>query len=361
MNNRTKKREKGTVLVTTAVSMVAIIAVLGLAIDMGVLYTARTSAQHAADAAALAGAYAYLVYPSSNLVNSAYGGDVTQVATKMAQDTATQNQILGNSLTTSDLTITFPAANRVTVVVQKSIPTYFIKVLGRFANVPVRAQATAEADTSASASSCLRPFWITASALQGGSCSGSTLPVGTALKLWTNGGLSPSSQWGLVGQSAATIRDQIESCSGIVNACQKMLTAKPGATTGGVLPAMQDVICPDEGGNCNPCPSDPTVNCGDWTWQGPNDYLHDGVTGPSSPAVMTIALWDDCNGPGPKNGRGDFPIAGYAQIFVTDVGNPSNKGIDAKFLQLNSCPAGGGGTGGGATGPGALPLRLINP
>jgi hypothetical protein len=337
--------------------MVALIAILGLAIDMGVLYTARTSAQHAADAAALAGAYAFLVYPSASVVNPVYGGSIQNVATKMAQGTALQNQILGNTLIASDLTITFPQANRVTVAIKKNIPTYFIKVLG-WNNVAVHAQATAEAATAGSATNCMRPFWVTKSALLGGSCSNSVPPVGTNIPLWTSG---PPSQWGLVGQSAATIRSQISSCSGIVNACQDSLLAKPGASVGGVLPAMESLICPDEGGNCLPCPAKPGLYCGDWTWQGPGDYLHDGISGPYSPAVVTIAVWDDCTGPGPKSGRQSFPIAAYAKVFVTDIGNSSNKGMDAKFLQLNDCPAGNGSGGSGATGPGAVPLRLINP
>ena len=51
-----KKQQKGSIVAMTAILMVALIAILGLAVDFGTAFTARTFAQHAADAGALAGA-----------------------------------------------------------------------------------------------------------------------------------------------------------------------------------------------------------------------------------------------------------------------------------------------------------------
>jgi Flp pilus assembly protein TadG len=354
------KRERGMILATTAAAMVALIVVLGLAVDLGMVYTARTSAQHAADAGALAGAYAFLTYPSSSINNPAYGGS-QGVATTMATDAAIQNKVLGTTLSAADVTVTFPASNRLTVAVQTAIPTYFMKVVG-VRQVAIRAHATAEAASLPSATSCLRPFWVTASSMhQGGNCSSPLLAVGSTMQLWQS---TIASQWGLIGQSASTINNQIQSCSGIVNACGDILQDKPGASVGGVLSPVQQVICPYENGNCLPCSSDPTLNCGDWSYQGPGEYLNSNTrqTDGSSPALMTIAVWDDCSGSGPSHGRQTFPIAGYAQIFVTDVGNPSSKGIDAKFLGMGQCRgSSSSGGGSGATGPAAIPIRLINP
>jgi uncharacterized membrane protein len=61
--------------------------ILMLAVDLGVLYTARTSAQHAADAAALAGAFTYVTNPTAS--------NPTGTATAAAMSAAAQNEILG--------------------------------------------------------------------------------------------------------------------------------------------------------------------------------------------------------------------------------------------------------------------------
>src|SRR3989442_4644766 len=60
MNTNTSKKQEGFVLVVVAVVLVALIGFLALAVDVGVLYSARTSAQEVADAAALAGAFTFI-------------------------------------------------------------------------------------------------------------------------------------------------------------------------------------------------------------------------------------------------------------------------------------------------------------
>src|SRR5690242_21888199 len=79
-----------------AVFIVVLFAFAALAIDLGVLYTARTSAQHGADAGALAGAYTFQdaskTQPSS--------------AQNAAVAVAVQNKILGQPLTPADFTLT---------------------------------------------------------------------------------------------------------------------------------------------------------------------------------------------------------------------------------------------------------------
>lgn len=47
---------KGQVLVFSAVSLTALLAIVALGVDLGMLYTARAEAQRSADAIALAGA-----------------------------------------------------------------------------------------------------------------------------------------------------------------------------------------------------------------------------------------------------------------------------------------------------------------
>ena len=52
--------QRGSVMVVVAMSMTALLAMLALGIDLGALFNARSEAQRAADAAALAGASALL-------------------------------------------------------------------------------------------------------------------------------------------------------------------------------------------------------------------------------------------------------------------------------------------------------------
>ena len=62
-----RRPEKGMTLPLVAVFIVVLFAFAALAIDLGILYTARTSAQHAADAGALAGAAVFSNSPSPAL------------------------------------------------------------------------------------------------------------------------------------------------------------------------------------------------------------------------------------------------------------------------------------------------------
>src|SRR5579863_4233650 len=92
---RKSRRERGMTLPLVALFIVVLFAFAALAIDLGILYTARTSAQHAADAAALAGAYTFK--------------DASKTQPASAQNAAlavaVQNKILGQPLTPADFTL----------------------------------------------------------------------------------------------------------------------------------------------------------------------------------------------------------------------------------------------------------------
>src|SRR5690348_18489905 len=94
------KKEKGSIVAMTAILMVALIAILGLAVDFGTTYTARTFAQHAADAGALAGADTYAQYNPATQA----------MATANAQTAAEQNKVLGQAIANANVTVSFPAA-----------------------------------------------------------------------------------------------------------------------------------------------------------------------------------------------------------------------------------------------------------
>src|SRR3954469_5026903 len=100
MKTRGPRSEKGMTIAMVALCIVVLFAMAALAVDLGVLYTARTSAQHAADAAALAGAYTFLSttapQPSSAenaavataATNSVLGTPVSITAANISVDTA---------------------------------------------------------------------------------------------------------------------------------------------------------------------------------------------------------------------------------------------------------------------------------
>src|SRR5262249_12276198 len=71
------RNEDGQVLVITVICMAMLVAALGFAIDLGVLFRARRNAQIAADSAAMAGATAYFygVDPTSAAQNAAHAVD----------------------------------------------------------------------------------------------------------------------------------------------------------------------------------------------------------------------------------------------------------------------------------------------
>src|SRR5499433_3807079 len=103
---RRRDGERGHVLVTVALVLFVLIGFAVLTVDIGVASSARTEAQRAADAAALAGAFEFVTNP--NLTGQA----LTDAITSSAKNTAAQNTILGAAVPTSDVTVSIDTANR---------------------------------------------------------------------------------------------------------------------------------------------------------------------------------------------------------------------------------------------------------
>jgi len=139
-----------------AVCLAALLAMAALAIDVVTLYVARTEAQRAADAAALAGARmlaspGYISQSSSPTAADLCqnGGPGLAAANLQAGAAAAQNQIAGQNVLAANVTIACatpaPGNPQVTVTVQRSgIPTFFARIWGRTAS-SVSATSTAEA------------------------------------------------------------------------------------------------------------------------------------------------------------------------------------------------------------------------
>ncbi len=139
-------------LYMVAVAMVGLLGMAALAIDVVSLYVARSEAQRAADAAALAGADVFVTSGfTSGLVTQS---QVQTLATNEAIVVGNKNLVGGQdpNIQTGDVTFNFSSTTdpRITVTVQRTagrgnpMPTFFARVLG-FTTADVSAVATAEA------------------------------------------------------------------------------------------------------------------------------------------------------------------------------------------------------------------------
>jgi hypothetical protein len=147
------KNDSGWIAVFVALSLVMLCGFVALAVDVGSFLSARTSAQRAADAGALAGALTYVI-----------NGDATPPPTETtARDNATKvaasNQIMGANIPAGEITVEFPASRRVQVTITHNAPIFFAKVLG-IKVAPIKAEAIAEASLNPMASECVKPLFI---------------------------------------------------------------------------------------------------------------------------------------------------------------------------------------------------------
>lgn len=175
---KARKGERGVSIVLVAVCLAALMAMAALAIDVVTLYVARTEAQRASDASALAGArmIAASGYTSSGI--SWNGGDSTPLcatggpgaaaaANQQAEAVAAQNVIAGHTASVLQITCNMSAGNpTIAVTTQRTnLPTFFARIWGRTAS-SVSATSTAEA---------YNPSWL------GGS---TPPPIAVSVKPW---------------------------------------------------------------------------------------------------------------------------------------------------------------------------------
>jgi hypothetical protein len=123
-------------MVTMLLSLVVVLAFLGLAIDVGYEQYVKTQMQAAADAAALGGALELKASGASNLVTSAKGDAAINGFTDGQNSvTVTVNNPPATGYSTSDSTA-------VEVLISQTVPTYFMQVLG-FSSSNIQARAVA--------------------------------------------------------------------------------------------------------------------------------------------------------------------------------------------------------------------------
>jgi hypothetical protein len=145
------RNERGAAAVLIAVSVAAMLGFAALAIDLGMLFKARVDAQRAADAAALAGASAFLDFDQITAVTP---------ARNRATEYGLRNTFLNGPIDTGEIYIkVIPDSFKVGVYVYRdSVQTWFARIFG-IRYVPIGAFAAAAA-VSAGQAKCLKPWAV---------------------------------------------------------------------------------------------------------------------------------------------------------------------------------------------------------
>jgi len=172
-NLSSRRKQRGQTLMLVAISMVSLLAMAALAVDLVSLYAARGEIQRAADAAALAGAKAFV--DSAVTTDPSLQPRAQTMAEAYASAASAQNLVSGgapqfSSPPTFDFT-TYPGNPRISVTLERTgLPLFFARIWGgQFASVS--ASAVAEAYNPAYSQSntksfvptspkCVKPFLV---------------------------------------------------------------------------------------------------------------------------------------------------------------------------------------------------------
>ncbi len=382
MRSCTRKRERGMTLVLVAMCIFVFIGIAALAVDVGMLFTARTSAQHAADAGALAGAYVF--------VNPPNGGVTSTYIQNVAATVANQNNVLGTpaGITTADVTV-YMSNQRVTVNVPRTaargnaITLFFARIFGLMTS-DIAASATAEASTAPTGGRCIRPIFIPNTALAGNASpapatatdacnasppdillntdgTGTTTAFGNSqigqqfvLKNNAGGGSIVPSQYAELnfGSGANTYSCLWSSC----------ITSSNCAVNPAVVPT-DSIQCANSypvltGDKVGPTMQGVTALIGSSpdTWQGIGEYVSPSGQILTDSRSLTVApVWDDCAQPlcSGKSCPSSYnvKVIGFVEIFVDGF---KAGDVTAHLVR----PLGCNGTGTG-NGPFATPIRLV--
>jgi Flp pilus assembly protein TadG len=339
--------ERGMTFVFVGLGFMAFIAATTLAIDVGMLMTARSQAQNAADAGALAGATALAF-------NSFTDRSASGPAVQSAINTAQTNAVVGAPPSVLPADVTFPndpsgRPTRVKVDVFRAtsrgnpVPTIIGPVFG-VPTVNIGATATAEA-SPANAMTCVKPFmipdkwqehgtppWDTGDTFDMYDNKGNLLPPATrdvyvpsgqpgytgytvakdtgmqlVLRAGTGDQINPSFyySWKMPGDVGGDFyRDNIANCNQATMRMGDQIIQEPGDKTGPTIQGITDLIAKDLGA----------------TWDTSCKCVK-GSAYSVSPRVFPIPLYDPAYyASGKANGRpADFKIANFLGFFADHV------------------------------------------
>jgi hypothetical protein len=391
-----QQNQEGYVMVTVAVVLVVFLGFTALSVDVGMLYSARASAQRAADASALAGAFAFVTHPN---LSSTTTPTLTDMIKQKAVTAAATHKIFGDTvtITPSDVTVDIPN-RRVTVQVNRTQGFFFGRAIGE-TTANITATAVAEAAASATGDGCTKPWFIPNTALapssgpnteeicdtvQGqtpvpGACSSGHVLIDTTTHQPTTWGLSkigtsftikpknpnqalaPGQFYAIrLGDSNGgnDYATNIATCPAEAIVCSNSYTSENGNMVGPTAHGTCGLVCYDydSSGSCNSCQKDTYVAIGQY--RRPN-----GTISSTSRALRVAPIIDVCQfcaTGGPPSGQTTFTVIGFALIFIDGI--VSGNDVQAHLIDVIECPSTGGGGGGinpSEMGPFGTPVRLV--
>lgn len=147
------RRNRGQVLVIFALVLFMLMGFAALGVDAAYMYAVRHELQRCADSGALAGASAFF--------DGSWADPTIQaVADARARDFAHRDIVSTTVLDPAgDVTVTFPAQDRVQVTTQRTVSLFFARVLGRPIQA-ITATAVAEARLVDQKVPCIKPWGI---------------------------------------------------------------------------------------------------------------------------------------------------------------------------------------------------------
>ena len=270
--------EKGYSLVTTALLLMALMALLALVVDIGYAYVQEWQMQNAADAGALAGTQAL-----------ALGEDAQQAAMDYAQRNGAKEVLV----------IVDPGAKTVRVKAKTDFPTFVAKVLG---------VETLAADNPAAAIHC--PVSAMSSGVYPIAVNWQDFVYGQTYDIWAGGG--PGNFGWLTWQGSPSV--------------PKLCTS--------LTPPGDSETYVDPHTPCG-CEGDGILNIGDWVQGKPGVSNASCVRAKldwfvSTGTPMTIIVWDEVEGSGNNL---NYRIAGFAQFVLVDYRLPGQNRITGRFVR----------------------------
>ncbi|MBF8260195.1 MAG: Tad protein [Actinobacteria bacterium] len=349
-------RNRGQVLLIFLAGLLGLLGITALGVDVGYMYTARHELQRCTDAGALAGASAFIHGSWSD-------PGVRALADSRARAFAAKDKVATSTLApASEVSVAFPAAERVRVQASRTVPLFFSRLfLGPTRTIT--ATSVAEASAVGSNVKGLKPWGIPYpwedtdgdGLFDAGETVHRDCPDGVPdpsryfcpgtrviLKIGTPKGSSKNPNNGIPST-------QQESGHTIVNGSQTAysvgdaITLEPGNMVGPTRQGTNELIDADPQSAWNNeknLPESSQYHANDGSWM-------------NSPRVIRIPIYD------PEaaltNGRTDMVVAAFGGFWIESIGNQGT--VYGRYIPLQAF--GAGPLQGPSSGPVLKVLRLV--
>jgi len=401
-----RRKEQGLIISLVAVFTLFVVgAMAALAIDITSLYTARSEAQLAADAGALAGARVLANSGMTSSTDLGLAGSAQAICQTVSNFVAQSNLVGGAAptVTANTCSVSTQYNPQVTVSVQANLPTFFARIWGT-TRTNITASATAEAfnpsgqDTYPTATSCVKPLLLPNTDPIGGGqlfdpSIGTIEPspddlLGNQVVLWRGPIPPPGKRWRFEAGDTDSPTPSFPpppassvACNGSAGFSNFQLSIAGCVQTPIACNATVNTMANPPGfdidvQNAVNCLTQATATGGgdSMTADYPPSSAFQFFSGANNPAVQARSLNSDTEilvsnslvtlpvytgAPIPGN---PATIVGFVQLFLYPTGSSSTPGIPATVVNLVGCGnPGPGGTTIYGNGPSAVPVRLITP